>query len=253
MRFIKQGGGQMQPDPQKTVGALLTKPDPLSAQQFLAEGIARLNRVAMVSSFGADSAVLLHMVAQIDRALPVLFIDTLALFPETVAYQRALAAHLRLSNVQSISPDRTDLFTRDPDGLLHRSDAESCCQLRKSEPLSRALQGYDGWITGRKRHQADTRALLQRAEVEPATGRIRLNPLADWDAQSVVDYLDAHDLPRHPLVAQGYPSIGCAPCTTRVNKGEDPRAGRWRGSAKTECGIHFTGGVPRPIRQEDAA
>ena len=243
----------MQPDPKHSVGVLLSRSEALSAQQFLAAGIARLNRVALVSSFGADSAVLLHMVAQIDRALPVLFIDTLALFPETVAYQRDLAQHLRLSNVQSITPDRTDLFTRDPDGLLHRSDAESCCQLRKSEPLGRALQGYDGWITGRKRYQADTRALLERAEVEPATGRIRLNPLADWDADRVADYLDAYNLPRHPLVAQGYPSIGCAPCTTRVNKGEDPRAGRWRGSAKTECGIHFTGGVPRPIRQEDAA
>jgi phosphoadenosine phosphosulfate reductase len=243
----------MLPDPHDHVAALLAQHSAVPAQEFLRAGLATVRRVAMVSSFGADSAVLLHMVAQIDRALPVLFINTLALFPETVAYQRALAAHLGLSNIQTLTPDRSALFARDPDGLLHRSDTETCCQLRKSDPLTRALAGYDGWITGRKRHQADTRALLQRAEVEPETGRIRLNPLAEWDAGAVGAYLDAHDLPRHPLVAQGYPSIGCAPCTTRVTTGEDPRAGRWRGTNKTECGIHFTGGVPTPDRQEDAA
>lgn len=243
----------MQLDPQAIVAGLIAQHPATPAQTFLKAGIAQLDRVAMVSSFGADSAVLLHMIAQIDPDLPVLFIDTLALFPETVAYQRALAAYLGLRNVQTLTPDREALFARDPDGLLHRSDTETCCQLRKSEPLTRALAGYDGWITGRKRHQADTRASLQRAEVEPATGRIRLNPLADWDAPAIAAYLDAHDLPRHPLVAQGYPSIGCAPCTSRVNTGEDPRAGRWRGSQKTECGIHYTGGVAQPLRQEDAA
>ncbi|MCC5993666.1 MAG: phosphoadenylyl-sulfate reductase [Rhodobacteraceae bacterium] len=223
------------------------------AQDFLKDALARAGRVAMVSSFGADSAVLLHMIAQTDRALPVLFIDTLALFPETVTYQKTLAAHLGLRNVQTITPDRGELFARDPDGLLHRADTESCCQLRKAEPLARALAGYDGWITGRKRYQAATRADLDRAEVEPDTGRIRLNPLADWNAAQIRAYLDAHDLPRHPLVARGYPSIGCQPCTTRVLSGEDPRAGRWRGAEKTECGIHFIGGVPTRTRKEDAA
>lgn len=221
------------------------------ALDFLKDALGRVGRVAMVSSFGADSAVLLHMIAQINRDLPVLFIDTLALFPETVAYQKRLAAHLGLRNVQTITPDREELFARDPDGLLHRADTESCCQLRKAEPLARALAGYDGWITGRKRYQAATRADLDRAEVEPDTGRIRLNPLADWSAEQISAYLDAHDLPRHPLVARGYPSIGCQPCTSRVLSGEDPRAGRWRGAEKTECGIHFIGGVT--AREEDAA
>lgn len=224
-----------------------------TAQGFLKDAISRAGRVAMVSSFGADSAVLLHMVAQIDRNLPVLFIDTLALFPETVAYQKELAAHLGLSNVQTITPDRAALFERDADGLLHRSDTERCCTLRKAEPLERALQGYDAWITGRKRHQAATRADLDRVELEPGTGRIRLNPLADWSAAQIGAYLDAHELPRHPLVARGYPSIGCQPCTSRVLTGEDPRAGRWRGTEKTECGIHFIGGVPQRARKADAA
>lgn len=233
--------------------ALLKDHADTTPQAFLADALDRIENMAMVSSFGADSAVLLHMIAQIDRGLPVLFIDTLALFPETVRYQTDLAAHLGLSNVVTLSPDREELFLTDPDGLLHRSDTESCCQLRKARPLERALQGYDGWITGRKRHQAATRADLDRVEVEAETGRIRLNPLADWGPDRIRAYLDAADLPRHPLVARGYPSIGCQPCTTRVISGEDARSGRWRGSEKTECGIHFIGkGIAR-ARQEDAA
>ncbi|MCL1629039.1 phosphoadenylyl-sulfate reductase [Roseibaca sp. V10] len=225
----------------------------LPAPDFLARAIPRVGRVAMVSSFGADSAVLLHMVAQIDRALPVIFIDTLALFPETLAYQRDLAAHLGLTDIRRITPDRNALFTRDPDALLHLSDRESCCQLRKAEPLERALQGFDGWITGRKRFQADTRASLAPVEHEPGTGRIRLNPLAGWRAAEIAAYLDHHGLPRHPLVARGYPSIGCQPCTSPVRTGEDTRAGRWRGSDKTECGIHFIGGMPQSRRKDNAA
>jgi phosphoadenosine phosphosulfate reductase len=243
----------MQPEPAEIVAQLLRDAAHLPAPAFLQTALAQIGPVAMVSSFGADSAVLLHMLAQLDRAFPVLFIDTLALFPETVAYQRALAQHLGLSNVHTITPDRAALFGRDADALLHRANPEACCQLRKTEPLARALQGYAGWITGRKRHQAATRALLERAELEPDTARIRLNPLADWGMAEIGVYLDRYDLPRHPLVARGYPSIGCQPCTSRVVTGEDHRAGRWRGKEKTECGIHFLGGVPQPKPQEDAA
>jgi phosphoadenosine phosphosulfate reductase len=250
---MKQRGKPMLHDPAKQVARLLRDHADLPAQDFLRAALGQLGPVAMVSSFGADSAVLLHMLARIDRAIPVLFIDTLALFPETLAYQHALAQHLGLCNVQIITPERSELFMRDPDALLHRADPESCCQLRKAEPLARALQGYAGWITGRKRHQAATRALLERAESEPETGRIRLNPLADWAAADIDAYLGRHDLPRHPLVARGYPSIGCQPCTSRVLSGEDARAGRWRGNEKTECGIHFIGGIPHRNTQEDAA
>jgi phosphoadenosine phosphosulfate reductase len=250
---MKQQGKPMLHDPAKQVAKLLRDHADKPAQDFLQSALAQLGPVAMVSSFGADSAVLLHILARIDRAIPVLFIDTLALFPETLAYQHALAQHLGLCNVQIITPERTELFKRDPEALLHRADPESCCQLRKAEPLARALQGYAGWITGRKRHQAATRALLERAEWEPETGRIRLNPLADWAAAEIDAYLGRHDLPRHPLVARGYPSIGCQPCTSRVVSGEDTRAGRWRGTEKTECGIHFIGGIPHRNTQEDAA
>ena len=243
----------MLPDASSVIDSLNRNHGDGAAHHFLTAALARAGRVAMVSSFGADSAVLLHMVAKINPELPVMFIDTLALFPETVVYQQDLAAYLGLRNVQTISPHREMLFLRDQDGLLHRANADACCQLRKAEPLARALSGYDAWVTGRKRHQAASRASLTRAELEPDTGRIRLNPLADWTAAQVGRYLDRHALPRHPLVARGYPSIGCAPCTSRVLSGEVPRAGRWRGSEKTECGIHFIGGVPQRTRQEDAA
>ena len=146
----------------------------------------QIGRMAVVSSFGAESVVLLHMVAQIDKAA---------------------------------------------------ADTNACCHLRKVKPLNDALSGFDGWITGRKRYQSSTRANVPLYEKQDR--KIKVNPLAHWTAQAVADYINAHDLPRHPLVAKGYPSIGCLPCTTRVGDHEDPRAGRWRDADKTECGIHF--------------
>ncbi|MFN4102003.1 MAG: phosphoadenylyl-sulfate reductase [Pararhodobacter sp.] len=207
-----------------------------------------LGRIAMVSSFGADSAVLLHMVAQIDRATPVLFIDTLMLFEETLAYQHTLAQHLGLENLQVIQPNRAALFARDTDAVLHRSDTDSCCALRKTRPLEQALQGYDGWITGRKRFQGGARTAIELFEYDATFGHLKVNPLAGWGAQQLGAYMDTHALPRHPLVSRGYPSIGCAPCTSPVAAGEDPRAGRWRGTNKDECGIHIVDG--RVIRRQ---
>ena len=205
-------------------------------EAVLTRGI--FDRVAMVSSFGADSAVLLHLIAQIDRTLPVLFIDTRLLFEETLSYQQDLAEHLGLTNVQVIrAADRT-VEAVDPYGALRFSDADACCALRKAQPLNAALQGHDAWITGRKRHQAQTRHDLHYFDLDDGSSRIKINPLIDWKPARLKAHLDTHALPRHPLVARGYPSIGCAPCTTRVTQGEDPRAGRWRGLSKTECGLH---------------
>jgi len=213
-----------------------------------------MGKVALVSSFGAESVVLLHMLSQVAPETPVLFIDTLMLFPETLAYQRDLAARLALRDLRVIGPDRVALFHADPDAMLHRSNPDACCDLRKTQPLEAALAGLDGWITGRKRFQAGIRAGLARFEAEPESGRIRLNPLADWSARDIADYMERHALPRHPLIARGFPSIGCMPCTSRVEPGEDIRAGRWRGRDKTECGIHFIGGrVVRGPLTEDAA
>ncbi|MFP7673276.1 phosphoadenylyl-sulfate reductase [Marivita sp. S0852] len=198
------------------------------------------DRIAMVSSFGADSAVLLHLIAHIDRNLPVLFIDTHLLFPETLDYQTQLADHLGLSNVQTIRASERTLETHDPYGALHLSNPDACCTLRKTNVLNAALAGYDAWITGRKRHQAKTRENLRYFELDAQTGRIKINPLIDWKPARIAAHLNTHNLPRHPLVTKGYPSIGCAPCTAPVSQGEDIRAGRWPGMEKTECGLHIT-------------
>jgi phosphoadenosine phosphosulfate reductase len=200
-----------------------------------------VGRIALVSSFGAESVVLLHMVAVMDRNLPVLFIDTEMLFAETLTYQMEMTERLRLTNVRLVRARREDVFERDNEGLLHQHDPDACCALRKTEPLQRALQGFDAWITGRKRYQGHTRAALEFFEPEGEL-RLKVNPLAHWTSQDVQDYIAENRLPRHPLVAKGFPSIGCAPCTTRVSDGEDARAGRWRDLAKEECGIHFVDG-----------
>src|ERR1019366_23061 len=193
-------------------------------------------KIALVSSFGADSAVLLHMVAQIDKATPVLFIDTRVLFEETLGYRDKLVAHLGLTNVIGLAPKPATLAEEDPENFLWASDPNRCCEIRKVLPLAEALQRYDAWITGRKRFQGPTREDLALFDSEG--GRIKVNPLAHWAAAKIIGYLDAFALPRHPLVAKHYLSIGCIPCTSPVKPGEDPRAGRWRGSGKVECGLH---------------
>jgi phosphoadenosine phosphosulfate reductase len=201
----------------------------------------QVGRIALVSSFGAESVVLLHLVSIMDRNLPVLFIDTEMLFAETLAYQLELTERLRLTNVQTIRARREDIFLRDNESVLHLHDPDACCALRKVEPLQRALAGFDAWITGRKRYQGTTRAALDFFEAEGEV-RLKINPLVHWSAADMQEYITENRLPRHPLVARGYPSIGCAPCTTRVSDGEDPRAGRWRDLSKEECGIHFIDG-----------
>ncbi|KZL22311.1 phosphoadenylyl-sulfate reductase [Pseudovibrio sp. WM33] len=194
--------------------------------------------IALVSSFGADSSVLLRMVSQIDVRTPVLFVDTGKLFGETKRYRDELVEQLGLLNVRVITPEPEDLAEKDPKGALWASDTDACCHIRKVVPLAKALGGFEAWISGRKRHQADTRASLEHFEVEE--GCIKVNPLANWTAAEVLQYAKDNSLPPHPLVAEGYPSIGCMPCTDKVAPGEDPRSGRWRGQDKTECGIHFS-------------
>lgn len=199
----------------------------------------KAGQLTLVSSFGAESVVLLHMVSVIDPRLPVLFIDTEMLFAETLAYQQEVAAYLGLRDVRVIRAD--DITAYDPDGTLHRSEPDACCALRKTAPLQQALLPFDGWITGRKRFQSRSRARIEFFEAD-GPARIKVNPLAHWNPQDVQDYITNNRLPRHPLVARGYPSIGCAPCTSPVHAGEDARAGRWRNAEKDECGIHIVDG-----------
>ena len=202
--------------------------------------------VAVVSSFGAESAVLLHLVAQVAPASPVLFLDTLRHFPETLAYRDALVARLGLTGLVNLTPDPAELAARDGNALRWSYDPDGCCAIRKVAPLAGALAGLDATITGRKAFQAATRSAMPRFEIDgsDSAGRLKINPLADWDAARLAAHMAAHGLPAHPLVAAGYPSIGCSPCTSKVTPGEDPRAGRWRGWDKTECGIHTPGEGP---------
>ncbi|CAN5391948.1 phosphoadenylyl-sulfate reductase [soil metagenome] len=195
--------------------------------------------VAMVSSFGAESAVLLHLIAQIDKSLPLIFVNTQKMFGETLAYRDELAERLGFVDLRVYRPDPYLLAQKDATGLRWNYDPDGCCDLRKVEPLRRALNGFDAWISGRKGFQSGTRNALPRFEADE--GRLKINPLADWDKARLDAYFEDNKLPRHPLEAQGYLSIGCAPCTSKVKEGEDPRAGRWRGWDKDECGIHEPG------------
>ena len=207
----------------------------------LPEGLA--GRIAAVSSFGAESAVLLHLIASVDPAVPVLFLETGKHFPETLAYRDELVARLGLTNLINLVPDADVLAKRDENGLRWSYDPDGCCEIRKVQPLARALAGFDASFTGRKGFQSATRAGLPRFELDTtdAASRLKINPLADWSSDQIEAYFAASGLPAHPLVVQGYPSIGCSPCTTRVAPGEDPRSGRWKGWDKTECGIHVDG------------
>ena len=192
--------------------------------------------IAAVSSFGAEAAVLLALTADIDPSVPVLFLDTGQHAPETLAYRHRLAAALG----RDVRPAPGAFDQRDPDGILHAFDPDACCTLRKVEPLERALQPFAAWVTGRKRHQAATRAALP--VIERVDGRTKVNPLAHWTAAMIEAEFARRGLPRHPLTARGFASIGCAPCTRSVQPGADPRSGRWAGTGKTECGIHRPAG-----------
>jgi phosphoadenosine phosphosulfate reductase len=212
-------------------------------ESVIRDGLA--GDLAVVSSFGAESAVLLHLVAAVDPTVPVLFLDTGKHFAETLAYRDLLVERLGL-NLVVLTPDPADLAAKDGTGLRWSYDPDGCCEIRKVRPLEKALAGFDASFTGRKAFQAATRANLPRFEVDTsdAQGRLKINPLIDWSAEDISAYFETHDLPRHPLIAQGYPSIGCSPCTTQVVPGEDPRSGRWKGWDKTECGIHKPGEEP---------
>lgn len=209
-----------------------------TAQAILQTAMQELfpGQIALVSSFGADSAALLHLAAQIDRNIPVLFLETGKHFEQTLQYRNTLVDRLGLTDVRNITPDPKALAAQDAAGTLWFRDTDACCRIRKVEPLERALKPFAASINGRKRFQAGSRNTIGAVEVDGV--RLKFNPLADWTAADIDAYLTRHDLPRHPLVADGYLSIGCAPCTQPVAAGEDARAGRWRGSDKTECGIH---------------
>ncbi|MCS6759836.1 MAG: phosphoadenylyl-sulfate reductase [Candidatus Devosia euplotis] len=204
--------------------------------------------LAIVSSFGADSAVLLHLVAQVDQSLPVYFLETGKHFQETLDYVETLKKHLGLLNVHAVHPHDADIKRFDPAGGLWEADPDSCRHIRKTEPLEPVTEQYAGWVAGRKRFQTKERGVLPHFELT-SDDRIKVNPLAYFNDADVSQYKIDHALPEHPLFAKGCKSIGCAPCTSVTAEGEDPRAGRWRGLDKKECGIHFdfNGAIASPM------
>ena len=209
-----------------------------SPAQVIAAALQAVGRehLAVVSSFGTESAALLKVMAEVDPAIPVVFLDTGWLFEETLAYRDTLIATLGLRDVRSIKPLEPTLSREDPDRELWFSDPDACCRIRKVEPLARALAPFDGWINGRKRFQGGLRAAI--TVVEDDGIRLKFNPFANVSRQQIEAIYATAKLPLHPLAAMGYLSVGCMPCTSRTSPDEDARAGRWRGRPKTECGIH---------------
>ncbi|MDV7339400.1 phosphoadenylyl-sulfate reductase [Terasakiella sp. A23] len=193
--------------------------------------------IAVSSSFGAEAAVLLKLISDVDKETPILFIDTGHLFEETIQYKETIGEHLGLTNILTVGPEEIHLQNADKDATLYERDTDYCCHIRKVLPFEKALGPYKAWVSGRKRFQNSERAALQPIELD-VDGRFKVNPLYNWDYDKVISEFKAMNLPKHPLVAKGYPSIGCAPCTRAVKDGEDQRAGRWSGQGKTECGIH---------------
>lgn len=189
------------------------------------------------SSFGAESIVLLHMVSQIDKNVPIFFLNTGHLFPETIKYKETIIQQLDLTNVQIITPDSIHLENADKDGTLWHRDNDYCCHLRKVLPLEKASKSYKAWITGRKRFQSQNRSNMQKIELNKI-GQFKINPLYKWDTKNILNYIEKLNLPPHPLVKKGYPSIGCLHCTNSISGDEHTRAGRWSGQTKNECGIH---------------
>lgn len=209
-----------------------------SAQTILRASILRewLGEITYVSSFGAESAVMLALIADVNPDLPIVFMDTGMHFPQTLDYKEQLIERLGLSNVRDIPPAEDERLIEDPKNTLWKTDTDACCALRKVRPLEPALEGFDAWITGRKRFHGGAR--LSLPVFEHANGRFKVNPLAGWTQEDVQAYFKRRELPRHPLQAQGYPSIGCWPCTKPAADPTDIRSGRWAGQDKSECGLH---------------
>jgi len=206
------------------------------------------SKIALISSFGADSALLIKMVADVNPDVPVLFLDTGKHFKETLEYVDELEELFALTNLRRLKPNPELLQKTDPDGELWKTQVNRCCWLRKVEPLNRVLESgeFEAVITGRKRFQTQARKDIDNVELFD-DGIFRINPLSTWTKEDIKTDFEKQNLPQHPLVAKGYPSIGCEPCTKAVRPGEDERSGRWahtidmRGNQKQECGIH-TGG-----------
>jgi phosphoadenosine phosphosulfate reductase len=211
-------------------------------QDVLKDAIKRFApKIVVACSFGAEDVVLVDMVHRIDPSIPLFYLDTDFLFPETYATRDRIIQQYALKPAQVIQVQ--SLLTPDQQAAQHgpalwSTEPDRCCQLRKVEPLTRVLKGYDAWITGIRRDQSPTRANAGLIEWDSKFQLVKVNPLARWTWADVWTYIKVYEVPYNPLHDQNYPSIGCTHCTAPVAPGEDPRAGRWKTFTKTECGLH---------------
>ena len=227
------------------IAGLKSLSDSLESKQprdVLAAAIERYaSKIVLACSFGAEDVVLLDMIHRINPSVPLFYLDTDFLFPDTYVTRDRLIERYDLKPAQVVQIK--SLLTPDQQAqrygeALWSKDPDQCCQLRKVEPLTRVLQGYDAWITGIRRDQSPSRAHAGLIEWDAKFGLVKVNPLARWTWADVWTYIKVYDVPYNPLHDQNYPSIGCTYCTAPVAPGDAPRAGRWKNFAKTECGLH---------------
>ena len=195
------------------------------------------NKIVYVSSFGTESAMILHMISEIDKNFPIILLNTNFLFSKTIDYKNELINIFKLNNFLEIFPNNADLKKYDPKDNLWKSNVEKCCEIRKVQPLKKFLENYDAWISGRKAYQGGERIDINPFEIN--NGKIVVNPLANFEQKLVSEYFLNHNLPRHPLFNEGYLSVGCTHCTHKSSNKNNPRSGRWVNQIKTECGIHY--------------
>ena len=236
--MVKSVSTSAQMPPDELLLALNVEYELMSTQDILKHAFTSdaFSRPAIVTSFGAESVVLLHIVSKIRPDTPVIFIDTGKIFGETLRYRDRLQHVLGLEDVRTVGPRQSEIDKKDPMGLLNQKSPDQCCDIRKTKVLERAMRPFNSWINGRKRFQSHTRSNLKIVERDGE--RLKLTPLANWTPQELKNYMLEHSLPQHPLVKQGYLSIGCFPCTSKVAATDDSRSGRWVGSSKSECGMH---------------
>lgn len=228
-RSTSEGSAEVAIDIRTAASALETA----SPVEILRWAATHVSRVAFATGFGAEGCVLIDLIGREKLPIDIFTLDTGVLFPETYALWRALEAKYGIT-IRAVPP--AQVIDR-----LWESDPDRCCDLRKVQPLREALRGFGAWITAIRRDQTPERANAAVVESDPKFSLIKINPLVTWTHDDVWGHLYAHDVPTNPLHQQGYPSIGCAPCTSPIVPGENLRAGRWRGAAKTECGLHVKG------------
>jgi phosphoadenosine phosphosulfate reductase len=221
------------------VGALAGELQHATAAEILREAVDRFpGRVVLTCSWQRTSSVLVHLIATNALDVRIVEVDTGLLFPESHAVREQLVARYGI-DVETLRPRRTvDEQAEDAGAELWLRDPDACCGLRKVEPLERALSGADAWVSGLRRSSGGSRGSVQPFSLDEARGVVKVAPLWQWSSGDVEAFCDEHAIPVHALHAQGYPSIGCMPCTRPVKPGEDERAGRWAWTGKTECGLH---------------